>query len=90
MCSEKNPRDRIGAKFNHSLDLTKYPDILYLQLGDFFDNNLVIHNNLIYIEFGSNFNRQLSSCPNNLKYLKFGMEYNKPIILNEGLNYLRF
>lgn len=79
-----------SLKFNEKI--TNLPQKLkIIKLGDFFNNEIELSENLEELYFGENFNQYLNNLPSKLKILSFSLEseFNQPLInLPTGLKKL--
>ncbi len=74
----------IQRKFTYTIHKclnTIYPNVIYLELGDGF-NNLVdglLPNKLTWLKFGASFNQPVNNLPGSIKVLIFGCRFNQPV-----------
>lgn len=79
----------LGYYFNNGLCFENNVSLKYLTLGDKFNKNILLPQNLIYLSFGYEFNYYVK-LPSKLKYLKMGYNFNQIIFCPQNLKQLTF
>lgn len=78
--------------YKTEINLSSFTNLIYLDITKYnkpiksFPPNLVV----LKFDFDSNFNKPLLNLPSSLRWLELGDKFNQSIVLNEGLEYVRF
>ena len=79
--------------YNRKINLSSFTNLKYLEVPTNYNKPIKsFPPNLTVLKFESksNFNKPLLNLPSSLRWLELGDKFNQPIVLNEGLEYVRF